>query len=113
MTGVGHMVPFVSAGGILIALSFLVAQVWRPARPVLVARSTLDRRGGRLRRHSGMAWAALLYVIGAAAFSFLVPALAGYIAFAIADRPGIAPGFTAGAVAVFWAPASSAASSAV
>ena len=43
----------------------------------------------------------MLFQIGSLAFSFLVPALAGYIAFAIADRPGIAPGFTAGAVAVF------------
>ena len=40
-------------------------------------------------------------LLGGLAFGFLVPALAGYIAFAIADRPGIAPGFTAGAVAVF------------
>lgn len=43
----------------------------------------------------------MLFQLGSLAFSFLVPALAGYIAFAIADRPGIAPGFTAGAVAVF------------
>jgi PTS system fructose-specific IIC component len=44
---------------------------------------------------------AVLFTLGGLAFSFLVPALAGYISFAIADRPGIAPGFTAGAVAVF------------
>ena len=44
---------------------------------------------------------AVLFSIGGLAFGFLVPALAGYISFAIADRPGIAPGFTAGAVAVF------------
>jgi fructose PTS system EIIBC or EIIC component len=43
----------------------------------------------------------VLFSLGGLAFSFLIPALAGYIAFAIADRPGIAPGFTAGAVAVF------------
>ncbi len=43
----------------------------------------------------------MLFSLGGLAFSFLIPALAGYIAFAIADRPGIAPGFTAGAVAVF------------
>ena len=39
-------------------------------------------------------------MLGATAFKFLVPALAGYIAFAIADRPGIAPGFVMGALAV-------------
>ncbi len=44
---------------------------------------------------------AVLFAVGQLAFQFLVPALAGYIAFAIADRPGIAPGFTAGAIAVF------------
>jgi PTS system fructose-specific IIC component len=43
----------------------------------------------------------VLFTLGGLAFGFLVPALAGYIAFAIADRPGLAPGFTAGAVAVF------------
>ena len=43
----------------------------------------------------------MLFTLGGLAFMFLVPALAGYISFAIADRPGIAPGFTAGAVAVF------------
>ncbi len=42
---------------------------------------------------------ALLFTLGAAAFGFLVPALAGYIAYAIADRPGIAPGFVMGAIA--------------
>ena len=41
-----------------------------------------------------------LFKLGALAFAFLVPALAGYIAYGIADRPGIAPGFTAGAVCV-------------
>jgi len=47
-----------------------------------------------------MQWAALLFQIGATSFGFLVPALAGFIAFAIADRPGIAPGFVGGAIAV-------------
>jgi PTS system fructose-specific IIC component len=43
----------------------------------------------------------VLFKIGALSFGFLVPALAGYIAYGIADRPGIAPGFVAGAVAAF------------
>jgi PTS system fructose-specific IIC component len=100
MTGVGHMVPFVSAGGILIALSFLVAQVSAGRHgPVLVARSTLAGVASDFDATSGMAWAALLYVIGAAAFVLLVPVLAGYIAFGIAGRPGLAPGFVGGAIA--------------
>jgi PTS system fructose-specific IIC component len=48
----------------------------------------------------GMHWAALLFQVGVAAFGFLVPALAGFIAFAIADRPGIVPGFVGGALSV-------------
>ena len=100
MTGVGHMVPFVSAGGILIALSFLVAQVSAGRHgPVLVARSTLAGVAADFDATSGMAWAALLFVIGAAAFVLLVPVLAGYIAFGIAGRPGLAPGFVGGAIA--------------
>jgi len=47
-----------------------------------------------------MQWAALLFQVGVAAFAFLVPSLAGFIAFGIADRPGIAPGFVGGALAV-------------
>ena len=100
MTGVGHMVPFVSAGGILIALSFLVAQVAAGRHgPVVVARSTLAGVAADFDATSGMAWAALLFVIGAAAFVLLVPVLAGYIAFGIAGRPGLAPGFVGGAIA--------------
>ena len=45
-------------------------------------------------------WAALLFLIGGAAFGFLVPILSGYIAYAIADRPGLVPGVVGGAVAV-------------
>ena len=100
MTGVGHMIPFVSAGGILIALSFLVAQVSAGRHgPVLVARSTLAGVAADFDVTSGMAWASLLFVIGAAAFVLLVPVLAGYIAFGIAGRPGLAPGFVGGAIA--------------
>ena len=57
-----------------------------------------------------MEWARLLFAIGAAAFVLLVPVLAGFTAFAIADRPGLAPGFVGGAIAAASAPASSAAS---
>jgi PTS system fructose-specific IIC component len=89
MTGVSYMIPFVAAGGILIALGFMLAQLRdrragrdrdRQVRP--------DRRGRvqhhgqnftRLQRH--LHWAALLFVIGAAAFGFLVPILSGFIAY--------------------------------
>jgi fructose PTS system EIIBC or EIIC component len=59
--------------------------------------SLTDLPSGGLMQYLG----AVLVTLGGLAFMFLVPALAGYIGFAIADRPGIAPGFTGGAVAVF------------
>jgi PTS system fructose-specific IIC component len=46
-----------------------------------------------------MHWAALLFLVGVASFSFLVPILSGFIAFAIADRPGLAPGIVGGFIA--------------
>ena len=58
--------------------------------------STVPDLNGGLAGYLG----AMLFFIGGTAFAFLVPALAGYIAYAIADRPGIAPGFITGAVAV-------------
>jgi PTS system fructose-specific IIC component len=87
MTGVSYMIPFVAAGGILIALSFMLTD------PVEVVKVSLS---DALATNN---IPALIFQLGASAFGFLVPVLAGYIAFAIADRPGIAPGFVAGAIA--------------
>lgn len=100
MTGVSYMIPFVAAGGILIALGFMLARfaggdqgaIAVTAIPITDLISGFDPT-------SGMQWAALLFQAGVAAFGFLVPVLAGFIAFAIADRPGIAPGFVGGALA--------------
>ncbi|MGW4632498.1 PTS fructose transporter subunit IIABC [Nocardia sp. NPDC004415] len=99
LTGVSYMIPFVAAGGLLIALSFLLGgyEISDTAKTIVLDNSLTDLPDGGLATYFG----AVLYQIGALAFAFLVPALAGYIAFAIADRPGLAPGFTAGAVAVF------------
>ncbi|MGC0363690.1 PTS system fructose-specific IIC component [Rhodococcus sp. 27YEA15] len=99
LTGVSYMIPFVAAGGLLIALGFLLGgyEISGPAKDIVLDNSLTNLPDGGLKIYLG----AVLYQIGSLAFSFLVPALAGYIAFAIADRPGIAPGFTAGAVAVF------------
>jgi PTS system fructose-specific IIC component len=114
MTGVSYMIPFVAAGGLLIALGFLFGgyEIANHADEVL-ANSTLFNPpnlsdyqdpaldhamfGSALMAYLG----AVLFKIGGLAFGFLVPALAGYIAYAIADRPGIAPGFVMGAVAGF------------
>ena len=118
MTGVSYMIPFVAAGGLLIALAFLLggyeialstedgagiagqvvsdSTLFSPADPGsydLAGDDALPR--GALLTYLG----ALLLTLGGAAFGFLVPALAGYIAYAIADRPGIAPGFVMGAIA--------------
>ncbi|MGW6624791.1 PTS fructose transporter subunit IIABC [Nocardia sp. NPDC055002] len=99
LTGVSYMIPFVAAGGLLIALSFLLGgyEISDSAKAIVLDNSITDLPDGGLATYFG----AVLFQIGSLAFSFLVPALAGYIAFAIADRPGLAPGFTAGAIAVF------------
>jgi len=101
MTGVSYMIPFVAAGGILIALSFMLAQVVAGKQGAIdVTKVPLATVATNFDALDGMHWAALLFQVGAASFAFLVPALAGFIAFAIADRPGIVPGFVGGALSV-------------
>ncbi|MFC9790331.1 fructose-specific PTS transporter subunit EIIC [Rhodococcus sp. NPDC127528] len=99
LTGVSYMIPFVAAGGLLIALGFLFGgyEIAGGAKDVVLDHSLWNLPDSGLGAYVG----AVLFQIGSLSFSFLVPALAGFIAFAIADRPGLAPGFTAGAVAVF------------
>ena len=105
MTGVSYMIPFVAAGGILIALGFMLAQVALGQNGAVdivkygitakdPAFSLMDSFNPLSLTH----WAALLFVIGAAAFGFLVPILSGYIAYAIADRPGLVPGIVGGSI---------------
>jgi PTS system fructose-specific IIC component len=81
MTGVSYMIPFVTAGGVLIALAFAFAD------PIAVVGINV---------YETFDFWALLFKIGATAFGMLVPILAGYIAYSIADRPGIAPGIVGG-----------------
>ncbi|MGU3652906.1 PTS fructose transporter subunit IIABC [Mycolicibacterium sp. A43C] len=99
LTGVSYMIPFVAAGGLLIALGFLFGgyEIADVANDIALNNSLTNLPDGGLAQYFG----AILFSLGGLAFGFLVPALAGYISFAIADRPGIAPGFTAGALAVF------------
>ncbi len=105
MTGVSYMIPFVAAGGILIALSFMVGQLAGGKEGAIeVVKYGLAAEGQyniveSFSPASGMDWAGLLFVVGAAAFGFLVPILSGFIAFAIADRPGLAPGIVGGFIA--------------
>jgi PTS system fructose-specific IIC component len=101
MTGVSYMIPFVAAGGILIALGFMLANAVGGSNGAIdVTNIKIETIASDFDFTSGMQWAALLFWIGKAAFGFLVPALAGFIAFAIADRPGIVPGFVGGALSV-------------
>jgi len=101
MTGVSYMIPFVAAGGILIALSFMLAQIVAGKQGAIdVTKVPLATVATNFNALDGMHWAALLFQVGAASFAFLVPALAGFIAFAIADRPGIVPGFVGGSLSV-------------
>ena len=99
LTGVSYMIPFVAGGGLLIALGFLLAgyevALGDTADKVLAANTLTDLPAQGLLYFLGV----VMFKIGALSMGFLVPALAGYISFAIADRPGIAPGFVGGAVA--------------
>jgi PTS system fructose-specific IIC component len=99
LTGVSYMIPFVAGGGLLIALGFLLGgyDITAVADKVVVENNFGNLPEGGLTIYLG----AVLFKIGALSMGFLVPALAGYIAYAIADRPGIAPGFVAGAVSGF------------
>ncbi|SDB81094.1 PTS system D-fructose-specific IIA component (F1P-forming), Frc family /PTS system D-fructose-specific IIB component (F1P-forming), Frc family /PTS system D-fructose-specific IIC component (F1P-forming), Frc family [Raineyella antarctica] len=100
MTGVSYMIPFVAAGGLLIALGFLLGgyqiALGTTAKDILANNSLSNLPAGGLMTYLGV----VLFTIGASAFGFLVPALSGYIAYALAGRPGIAPGFVGGAIAV-------------
>ncbi|AYW48654.1 PTS fructose transporter subunit IIC [Tetragenococcus osmophilus] len=87
MNGVSHMLPFVVAGGIMMALSFMIDQ-WMG-----VPQDSLDQLGN----YNQVAdW---FNQIGNAAFGFMLPVLAGFIAMSISDRPGLVTGFAAGAIA--------------
>ncbi|PRB38955.1 PTS lactose transporter subunit IIC [Arthrobacter sp. MYb23] len=99
LTGVSYMIPFVAGGGLLIALGFLLGgyEITEVADKVVLENNFGNLPEGGLTIYLG----AVLFKIGALSMGFLVPALAGYIAYAIADRPGIAPGFVAGAVSGF------------
>jgi PTS system fructose-specific IIC component len=98
LTGVSYMIPFVAGGGLLMALGFLFGgyQISDVAKDIIVQNSVFNLPEQGLLYYLG----AVFFAIGNASITFLVPALAGYIAYAIADRPGIAPGFTAGAVSL-------------
>lgn len=80
LTGVSYMLPIVVAGGLLIALSFVF--------------------GIKAFEQEGTLPAALMAIGGGAAFKLMVPVLAGYIAYSIADRPGLTPGLVGGMLAV-------------
>lgn len=105
MTGVSYMIPFVAAGGIMIALSFMLAQIALGDQGAIeiTKYSLVGDDAFNIAQNFNPAsltsWAALLFVIGGASFGFLVPILSGYIAFAIADRPGLVPGIVGGAIA--------------
>ena len=99
MTGVSYMIPFVTAGGILIALSFIISgdPTGFTSLGVQNAIDGTDAAGASLDPRVRIG--AFFFGLAMAPWGFLLPALAGFIAYAIADRPGLVPGFAAGAVA--------------
>ncbi|AGF72678.1 PTS fructose transporter subunit IIABC [Corynebacterium halotolerans] len=112
MTGVSYMIPFVAAGGLLLALGFLVggydmANGWQQ---IVLGHSLADLPGNTVvvdgepvsfgRSGLSLYLGAVLFATGQMAMGFIVSALSGYIAFALGGRPGIAPGFVGGAISV-------------
>ena len=113
MTGVSYMIPFVAAGGLLMALGFLLGgyDMAFVFDKVSVENSLTNLpghvayegpNGAATTQASGLLLylGSVLFALGKAGMEFLVPALAGYIAFGLAGRPGIAPGFIGGFVSV-------------
>lgn len=83
MSGVGYMIPFIVVGGLLIAIALSIGGVPTP---------------GGLQIPEDSFWKTI-EKLGSASFTFMVPVLAGFIAFSIADRPGLAPGIIGGYIA--------------
>src|SRR5699024_2097316 len=105
LTGVSYMIPFVAGGGLLMALGFLLGgfDISDYSEDIVLGNSlwNLPTEYGALALGPvGAYLGAVAFQIRNLSMGFLVASLAGYIAFGIADRPGIAPGFTVGAVAV-------------
>jgi fructose PTS system EIIBC or EIIC component len=100
MTGVSYVIPFVAAGGLLIALGFALGGYQIADAPDIVSVGDDNVVTTVFDAGSLVSWAALSYQIGSLAFGLLVPVLAGFIAYAIADRPALVPGFVGGLIAV-------------
>ena len=102
MTGISYMIPFVAAGGILVALGFVFEAITVPNLGDVNTKAILD--SATLFNLGDVHWTlylgAVLQTIGGFGLSLMVPALAAYIAYGLAQRPGIAPGFIAGSVAL-------------
>ncbi|TDU03263.1 PTS system D-fructose-specific IIB component (F1P-forming) (Frc family) /PTS system D-fructose-specific IIC component (F1P-forming) (Frc family) [Streptomyces sp. 846.5] len=101
MTGVSYMIPFVAAGGILIALAFMFggAEVAMKVNGGVFQGHTYPGVTDLSKLISQAGFAGVLFKIGATAFSMLVPILAGFIAYAMADRQGLVPGIVSGLLA--------------
>lgn len=102
MTGVSYMIPFVAAGGIIVALGFILEAITMPNlgdvdTEKILANATIYNLGDT---HWTLYLGAVLQTIGKFGLDLMVPALAAFIAYGLAQRPGIAPGFIAGSVAV-------------
>ncbi|PRX48624.1 PTS system D-fructose-specific IIB component (F1P-forming) (Frc family) /PTS system D-fructose-specific IIC component (F1P-forming) (Frc family) [Prauserella shujinwangii] len=101
MTGVSYMIPFVAAGGILIAVAFLLggAEIAAVVNGGEFGGVTYEGISDPSDLLAQAGIAGVLFKIGTTAFEMLVPILSGFIAFGMADRPGIAPGVVGGLLA--------------
>jgi fructose PTS system EIIBC or EIIC component len=101
MTGVSYMIPFVAAGGILIALAIVFGggEVISKVNGGTFEGVTYEKITDYSKLISQAGWPGVMFFIGATAFSMLVPILAGFIAYAMVDRLGLVPGIVAGLLA--------------
>lgn len=113
MTGVSYMIPFIAAGGLLMALGYLVggpdiaggwSYIVANHSPVSLPSRVLEINGTEVifdRSGIVLYLGAALFGTGELAMQLMVPALSGFIAYGLAGRPGIAPGFIGGAISIF------------
>ncbi|MFA4929914.1 MAG: PTS fructose transporter subunit IIBC [Patulibacter sp.] len=101
MTGVSYMIPFVAAGGLLIAIAFLIGgpEIATKVNGGVFDGQTYQAIDDLTKLWGDVGIAGVLFKIGDTAFTMLVPILAGYIAYGMADRPGLVPGIVGGLIA--------------
>jgi len=96
MTGVSYMIPFVTAGGILIALGFIISGDPAGFTSISIQNAVDGVNADNVALAMNVRLGAIFFGLAMAPWAYLLPVLGGFISFGIADRPGLVPGFVAG-----------------